>query len=45
MENQTRKKTKVLTFENGSEFFLKEFEQFCKECGITRHKTTPYTPQ
>ena len=44
MENQTGKKIKVLRTNNGGEFSEKVFEQFCKECGIARHKTTPYTP-
>ena len=45
VENQIGKKMKVLRTDNRGEFYEKEFEQFCKECGITRHKTTPYTPQ
>ena len=31
--------------DNGGEFCSAEFEQFYKEQGIERHKTTPYTPQ
>ena len=31
--------------DNGGEFCKKEFEKFCKKCGIARQKTTPYTPQ
>ena len=30
---------------NGGQFCGNEFEDFCKKCGITRKKTTPYTPQ
>eukprot|EP00253_Pinus_taeda_P034023 PITA_34023 len=45
VENQTEKKIKVLRTDNGGEFCSKEFEEFCKECGIARQKTTPYTPQ
>eukprot|EP00253_Pinus_taeda_P033574 PITA_33574 len=30
---------------NGGEFCSKEFEKFCKKCGIVCHKTTPYTPK
>eukprot|EP00253_Pinus_taeda_P036329 PITA_36329 len=26
-------------------FCSKEFEEFCKKCGIAQQKTTPYTPQ
>eukprot|EP00253_Pinus_taeda_P026369 PITA_26369 len=39
------KKIKVLRTDNGGEFYSKEFEEFCKKCGIARQKTTPYTPQ
>eukprot|EP00253_Pinus_taeda_P012540 PITA_12540 len=45
VENQTEKKIKVLRTENGVEFCSKEFEEFCKQCGIAWQKTTPYTPQ
>ena len=45
VENQTNKKIKVLRTDNGGEFCSREFEQFCKQCGIVKQKTTPYTPQ
>ena len=45
VENQTEKKIKVLRIDNGGEFCSKEFEEFCKKCGIAWQKTTPYTPQ
>ena len=35
----------MLRTDNGGEFCSKEFEEFCKKCGITWKKTTPYTPQ
>jgi transposase InsO family protein len=35
----------VLRSNNGGEFSGKEFDQFCKKCGITNKNTTPYTPQ
>jgi len=35
----------VLRTDNGGEFCGKEFEQFCKQCGITCQTTTPYTPE
>jgi len=35
----------MLGIDNGGEFCSKEFEKFCKKCGIARQKTTPYTPQ
>jgi hypothetical protein len=34
VENQTRKRIKVLRKDNGGEFCGKEFEQFFKLCGI-----------
>ena len=34
VENQIGKKIKVLRNDNGGEFCEKEFEQFCKQCGI-----------
>ena len=44
VENQTEKKIKVPRADNGGEFCKKEFEEFCKKCGIAQHKTCPYTP-
>ena len=38
VENQTGKKIKVLTIDNGEEFCRKEFEEFCKKCGIARRR-------
>jgi len=35
----------VLRIDNSGKFCSKEFEEFCKKCGIARQKTTPYTPQ
>jgi len=26
-------------------FCINEFDELCKKCGITRKKTTPYTPK
>ena len=45
VENQIEKRIKFLRTENGGEFCGNESEEFCKKCGITRQKTTPYTPQ
>ena len=45
VENQTKKRIKVLRTNNGGEFCRNEFEYLCKKCGIERHMTTPYTPQ
>eukprot|EP00253_Pinus_taeda_P003541 PITA_03541 len=45
VKNQIEKKIKVMRIDNGGEFCSKEFEEFCKKCGIAWQKTTPYTPQ
>jgi len=45
VENQTEKKIKVLRTDNGGDFCSKEFEEFCKKCGISWKNSTPYTPQ
>ena len=45
MENQIDKRINVLRTDNGGEFCGNEFEEFYKKCGISRQKTTPYTPQ
>eukprot|EP00253_Pinus_taeda_P006476 PITA_06476 len=44
VENQTEKKIKVLRTDNGGDFCSKEFEEFCKKCGIAQQNITPYTP-
>ena len=31
--------------DNGGELYSVEFDRFCKDHGIERHKTTPCTPQ
>ena len=43
VENQTKKKIKVLTTGNGGEFCGKEFEKLFKQWSITRKNITPYT--
>jgi hypothetical protein len=45
VENQIEKRIKVLRTDNGGEFCRNESEEFCKKCGISRQKTTLYTPQ
>jgi transposase InsO family protein len=45
VENQTRKKIKVLRSNNGGEYTSKEFEGFCKEAGIKRELIVSYNPQ
>ena len=45
IENQTERKVKRLRTDNGLEYRSKEFDSFCKEKGIVRHKTVRHTPQ
>ncbi|KAK0586137.1 hypothetical protein LWI29_001641 [Acer saccharum] len=45
VENQTSKKLKILRTDNGLEFCNENFNKFCEEHGITRHKTVRHTPQ
>ncbi|KAL0330748.1 UNVERIFIED_CONTAM: Retrovirus-related Pol polyprotein from transposon TNT 1-94 [Sesamum angustifolium] len=45
VENQTGQRLKALRTDNGLEFCNQNFSDLCKEFGIKRHKTTPYTPQ
>jgi transposase InsO family protein len=45
VEKITSRSIKCLRTDNGGEFTSMEFENYCKEFGIDRHKTTPYTPQ
>jgi transposase InsO family protein len=45
VEKSTGRSIKCLRTDNGGEFTSMEFENYCKEFGIDRHKTTAYTPQ
>jgi transposase InsO family protein len=45
VENSTNRSIKCLRIDNGGGFTSVEFENYCKEDGIERHKTTIYTPQ
>eukprot|EP00253_Pinus_taeda_P034717 PITA_34717 len=45
VENNTGRTIKCLRTGNGGEFTSKEFDSYCKDAGIERHKTTVYTPQ
>ena len=45
VENQCKKKIKVLPSDNGGEFMSNEFGEFLKKQGIARQTSTPYTPQ
>ncbi|KAL3675930.1 hypothetical protein R1sor_025878 [Riccia sorocarpa] len=44
-ENQVGRKIKVLRSDGGGEYLGHEFNDFCRDQGITRQVTTPYTPQ
>ncbi|CAA7029216.1 unnamed protein product [Microthlaspi erraticum] len=45
VENQVDRKVKYLRTDNGLEFCNNAFDEFCRENGITRHRTCTYTPQ
>eukprot|EP00253_Pinus_taeda_P009762 PITA_09762 len=45
VETQTGRKIKVLRSDNGGEYTLGEFVDFCAEAGIRREFTIPYNPQ
>lgn len=44
VEKQTSKQILILRSNNGGEFISKNFNTFCKDHGIQRHFTNPYTP-
>jgi transposase InsO family protein len=44
-ETKTKLKIKCLRSDNGGEFTLKEFMEFCSENGIKRHFSVARTPQ
>ena len=45
VENKTNKTIKVVRTDNGFKFCNHEFDKFCEENGILRHKTVRNTPQ
>eukprot|EP00253_Pinus_taeda_P027768 PITA_27768 len=45
IENQTGKKIKILHSDQGGEYKLGEFMNFCKQHGIIQQFTVPHTPQ
>jgi transposase InsO family protein len=45
VEKSTGRSIKCLRTDNGCEFMSMEFENYCKEFGIDRDKTTSYTSQ
>ena len=42
IENQTDRKIKALRTNNGLEFCNREFNQFCKDYGIVKHRTVRF---
>ena len=44
VETETGKKVKYLRSDNGGEYILKSFVDFCDTKGIKRELTAPYTP-
>lgn len=45
VENETRKKIKILRTNNGTEYESNLFNDYCREAGIKRETTTAYTPK
>jgi transposase InsO family protein len=45
VENQTRKKIKVLWSDNGGEYTSTKFADLCTQQGIKRQLIVPYNPQ
>nr|GEW45238.1 retrovirus-related Pol polyprotein from transposon TNT 1-94 [Tanacetum cinerariifolium] len=45
IENELRTTLKMLRMDRGGEFTSNEFTQYCKENGIARQLTAPYSPQ
>eukprot|EP00253_Pinus_taeda_P007785 PITA_07785 len=45
IENQTAKKIKILRSDQGGEYRLNEFMNFCKQHGIIQQFTVPHSPQ
>jgi transposase InsO family protein len=45
IERQTERKVKLLRTDNGGEFCSDAFDDYCRQEGIVRHHTIPYTPQ
>ena len=45
MENQTKKKIRVLRINNGGEYTSNELMEYCSAEGIKKEHTVPHTPQ
>ena len=43
VEKRTGRTIKCLRMDNGGEFISLQFEKYCKDEGIVRHKTNVYT--
>ena len=44
-KNETGRRLKCLRFDNGGEYYSKEFDSYYSHNGIHREKTVPGTPQ
>ena len=42
VENQSRRKLKILRSDNGGEYVNSEFIQYCEDVGIQMHNLIPY---
>ena len=45
VENQIRRRIQVLRSDNGGEYTSNAFDEFCRQEGIKRLLTVPYTPE
>ena len=45
MENQTGRRIRALIPYNRGEYTSKEFDEYCRQEGIRRQLTVPYTPE
>lgn len=45
VENETGEKLKTFRTDRGGEFLSNQFTMYCKETGLHRHYTSPYSPQ
>ena len=44
VENQSRRKLKILRSDNGGEYVKSKFIKYCKDAGIHMQHSIPYTP-
>ena len=45
VENQSKRRLKILRSDNGGEYVKSDFIQYCKDTGIYIQHSIPYTPQ